>query len=106
MKLYDACSVIRSKNAGPFKLTCDLFFTSERTFTAAKSSGVITVPRIAELFAVSTEQVTVLEFLDRALALKISLVTNTASGDQGSRDIYGSQQAAVLFDLDIPVDAA
>jgi hypothetical protein len=103
MRLYDACTVIRSKNAGPFKLTCDLFFSSTALYIAARDSGALSKRRVAELFHVPEHDVTYVEYLDAADAIKISMVTGIASGDPGCRDVYGSQQAAVLFDVDIPV---
>jgi hypothetical protein len=36
--LFDLCSLIRSKNAGPFVLTFDLMFSSQENYERAKRS--------------------------------------------------------------------
>ena len=34
MRLYDAAAIVRSKNAGPFAVTIDLFFADEEQLPA------------------------------------------------------------------------
>ena len=101
-RLYDLCSQIRSKNSGPFKLTCDLFFDSPDAYMAVRQSGLLTRDLIASRFKVPPDQVELIAFLEGPRAIKITLATGLASGDPGTRDIYGAQQAAALYDLEIP----
>ena len=52
MRLSDAADVIRSKNAGPFTVTVDLFFGDEPKYAAARSSSLLTVEGVAAAYAV------------------------------------------------------
>ena len=44
MRLYDAAAIVRSKNAGPFAVTIDLFFPDEERYRLARSSALLTPP--------------------------------------------------------------
>ena len=46
MKLYDAASVCRSKNAGPFQVTVDLMFRDMETYLRVLESPEFTVENI------------------------------------------------------------
>ena len=102
MTIYDMCDVIRSKNAGPFKLTFDLFFANQSYYDLVKSGNFVSREIVAELFLIEPSQVTTVAFLDAARALKVTIVPGSASGDPRNRDVYGAQQGAPLFQLDVP----
>ena len=91
-------TLIRSKDAGPFMLTLDLFFVDAATREAFMSAGVFTADRIGELYGVDPAQVQVFELADID-ALKISFPRPVASGEFGDTDITGGQQYAVLVDM-------
>jgi hypothetical protein len=105
MTIYDMCSVIRSKNAGPFKLTFDLFFANQTYYEVVKSQNFVTRDIVAELFLIEPSDVTTIAFLDTARALKVTIVPGSASGDPHNRDVYGAQQGAPLFQLEVPDSA-
>jgi hypothetical protein len=102
VKLYEACTVIRSKNAGCFWWTIDLFFSDAAIYERTRSAGVLEPAVIASRFKVGVDDVIGPLFFDSLNAAKITVRTGMASGDPGERDVYGAQQAAVLFDLEIP----
>ena len=91
-------TLIRSKDAGPFMLTLDLFFVDAPTREAFVSAGVFTADRIGELYGVDPAQVQIFELADID-ALKISFPRPVASGEFGDTDITGGQQYAVLVDM-------
>jgi len=91
-------TLIRSKDAGPFMLTLDLFFVDAATRQAFMSAGVFSADRIAELYSVDPGRVQIFELADID-ALKISFPRPVASGEFGDTDITGGQQYAILVDM-------
>ena len=98
-KLKEVASVIRSKSAGPFKLTLDIFFDKKEDYIAFKESKVLTRPLVAKLYGIRPEEVETIFYLDEALGVKVSLVKPVASDEVASTDIYGAQQHAPLLDI-------
>ena len=91
-------SLIRSKDAGPFMLTIDLFFADAETREGFMSAGVFSAERIGALYSVDPAQVQVFELADID-ALKISFPRPIASGEFGDTDITGGQQYAILVEM-------
>jgi hypothetical protein len=100
-RLRDIASMIRSKNAGPFVITIDLFFDALPPCLRVVASGVITPEAIGELYAVDPEQVFVM-FVPQAVAVKITLPRPLSAGDVGDNDVAGGQQFARILDIEIP----
>jgi len=99
MRLEHLASVIRSKNAGPFQLTLDVFFDDERSFRRAQVSGAMTAPAIAALYGA---EVLGAWFVEAALGWKATLVRSIPAGSPGDGDVFGAQQHMPLLDLEIP----
>ena len=91
-------TLIRSKDAGPFMLTLDLFFTDGDARRAFMSAGVFSAERIGELYSVDPALVQIFELPDID-ALKISFPRPVASGEFGDTDITGGQQYGVLVEM-------
>jgi hypothetical protein len=90
MQLYDAADVIRSKNAGPFTVTLDLFFGDEERYAAARSSALLTVEGVAAAYSVPVDQVKGVWWDDRIHAAKVSLVRWSSSSDPFCSDLFGA----------------
>jgi hypothetical protein len=90
MRLYDVAAVIRSKNAGPFTLTIDLFFPDEAQYAAARDSALLTVDGVAAAYAVPPDQVKGVWWDDRILAAKVSLVRWSSCSDPFCSDLFGA----------------
>ena len=104
VKLGEIAKFLRSKNAGPFKLTLDVFFHSRDDYERVKASGIITNERVADLYNIQdTQKISVFEF-DKAASIKVTIPRNVASGNVGDSDVYGAQQHAPLYDVLIPWD--
>ena len=101
MKLADAVSVMRSKNAGPFLTTIDLLFKDRGSYEKVKCSTLFTSESLANIFRVSPGQIMGIYFVDPILAVKITLrkPTGKASGDQECADLFGAQQHTPLYEL-------
>ena len=96
--LRDVASFVRSKNAGPFAVTIDIFFAEETVYRAVRWSGLLSESRIADIYGVPQESVRLFA-VDQALAIKISLPRPVAAGDFGDSDVAGGQQFLPLLDL-------
>lgn len=100
-KLIDYCTLIRSKNAGPFVLTFDFMFKDLDSFRKVEQAGVITKEYFSELFHVDVAHIT-LVFHQHALAAKVSIPRPHFQGELEDSDGYGGQQYAPLMDIHIP----
>jgi hypothetical protein len=100
MKLQHLAQVIRSKNAGPRRLTLDVMFASDADYQKAAQSPALSPARIAPLYRLAPDDVAVMPYpLGRAI--KITLPRPIMSGDPGDRDVYGAQQHEPLLEIEI-----
>ncbi len=100
--LGSLASVLRSKNAGPYQLTFDVFFDDQPTYERVKRSGVITGSLVSRLYGVPVEEVLHVVWHDFARGVKFTIVRPHVSGGPGERDTYGCQQHAPLLSVEIP----
>ena len=101
-RLGDLALVVRSKNAGPFRLTLDVLFADDAAYERARAGGVLDRETIARLYRVEPDAVTDLVWFDPGRALKATLVRPVGQGAVGESDVYGAQQHAPLLDLEVP----
>ncbi|MET9482344.1 DUF4387 domain-containing protein [Streptomyces sp. NPDC006638] len=99
--LLDYCSLVRSKNAGPFTLTFDFMCHDRRAYTALVGTGVLNAALFAGLFGTDEDDILVVNH-PSALAVKVSLPRPVVQGDLRDSDHYGGQQYAPLLELDLP----
>ncbi|MFJ6699941.1 DUF4387 domain-containing protein [Streptomyces sp. NPDC091272] len=98
--LLDHCSLVRSKNAGPFTLTFDFMCHDEDAYDALVASGFLNENLFATLFGADPRNVLVVNH-PLALAVKVSLPRPTTQGDLHDSDCYAGQQYAPLMDIEI-----
>lgn len=101
MYLADVASVIRSKNAGPFVVTFDVFLPDRTTYEAAKVA--LSPHRIADCFGLSQSDIQSYITFDLVYAIKFSIVRRSSSGSPTDRDVYGAQQYAPLLEVSLAV---
>jgi hypothetical protein len=99
--LLDYCSLVRSKNAGPFTLTFDFMCHDEHTFKALVALDVLDAKLFAEMFHTDVSLVRVIAH-PLALAVKVSLPRPTAQGGLDDSDCYAGQQYGPLMALELP----
>lgn len=100
--LEDVATIVRSKNAGPFRLTFDVFFPDAAAYHRVADSGVITEETVAELYGVPTADVFGPYYKPELDAIKVSIVRPVAAGSFADTDVYGTQQHVPLLELEIP----
>lgn len=94
----DHFNLIRSKDAGPFMLTLDLFFVDGHSREAFLRCGVLDPAFIADLYGADPATVQRWDLPDID-AVKISFPRPVPSGEFGDTDITGGQQYALLVEV-------
>lgn len=100
--LRELATVIRSKNAKPFRLTLDVLFDRRDVFEYVKASGALTTETVASAYGIAPDQFTSAFVFDAGMAFKFTLRRPVAQGSIGDSDVYGAQQHAPLLDIPIP----
>ncbi len=103
-KLVELAKTIRSKNAGPDKITFDIIFRDRQLYEQVKRSQAITKASVARLYKISPERISDFVEFDPANAIKFTIYRSIASGSPGETDIFGCQQYPPLLDIEIPLE--
>ena len=98
--IAELCSLIRSKNAGPFVLTFDIMFPDQSTYDRVKRAQPITKTFISQVYNTPEEKVT-LVYHDHARAIKASIPRPIFQGEVADGDCYGGQQYVPLMTLEV-----
>lgn len=101
MRLIDMDAIIRSKDAGPFRITLDVIFKNKEQFEWMKKSCIWNRERLAELYKLKPQDICECLVYEPALAFKCTYQRAISSGAFGDTDIYGSQQHLPLYLLEI-----
>lgn len=99
-KLADVCRHIRSKNAGPFWVTFDLFFDSAENFSRYRDHPALGPALMHRLFGADPALVQRYP-VPRLNMLKISCARAAAQGGVVERDMHCGQQFVRLLDVDL-----
>ena len=89
---------IRSKNAGPFWLTIDVFCGSESVYL--KMISALTVSRVADIYQVPQDTLKRYE-LPTLHVIKFSFPRSTVQGCRFDRDMHGAQMSVLLSEHQI-----
>lgn len=96
MTLAETAQYVRSKNAGPFVLTIDIFCDSEDAYNAVKNSKNLTEKTLEDIYHVSgVEKFT----LDDLKVVKFSMPRPFPQGSPHDADMHGGQQYVRLLDI-------
>lgn len=102
VRLEDLCSVLRSKNAGPFLITLDMMFKDRRAYEVVKERSLITRELVAHAYGLSPEDVPIVEYVDNLCAVKATIKRRLPSGSPGDPDCYGMNQEGPLLYIRFP----
>jgi hypothetical protein len=92
---------VRSKNAGPFWITLDVFFKNASDYQFATSSAALSKQAVARLYQVDPGTVKYFE-IPAILALKVSFPRPVTAGSFEDRDLHAGQQHVPLAGLRLP----
>jgi hypothetical protein len=99
-KLGEVCRHIRSKNAGAFWVTIDLFFDGEEKFKRYRDTTALGPALFERLFGTNPDLVRRIP-VDSLQMIKISYPRPHPQGWMRERDMHAGQQFARLLDIDI-----
>jgi len=103
--LHELADIIRSKNAGPYRVTLDILFGDPQRYRLVRDSGAISRQTIAAAYRIASDDITSLHTIDMANAIKVTLRRRRPQGAPGDSDMYGCQQHAPLIDLPVAVES-
>lgn len=89
---------IRSKNAGPYWLTVDVFCGSQSVYQ--EMCGLLTTGRVAGVYKIPEKTLKRFE-LPTLDVIKFSFPRSTVQGGRFDRDMHGAQMSVLLAELDI-----
>jgi len=92
-RLSDLVFKVRSKNAGPFWLTIDVFCGSREAFDAVAAK--LSTERVAELYRAPAEAIKRFDIADLNV-VKFSLPRPVIQGCREDRDMHGAGWAVLL----------
>jgi hypothetical protein len=98
LTLGQLAAQVRSKNAGPFWITLDVFFRSQADFRLVTASTALSKRAIGRLYQVDPATVKYFE-LPGILAVKISFPRPVTAGSFKDRDLHAGQQHVPLAGL-------
>lgn len=99
-KLADVCRHVRSKNAGPYWITVDLFFADRATFDRYVDAPALRSDSIGAVLDVEPSLVKRFPIPDLAV-LKLSYPRVRPQGGVVERDMHGGQQYVAILDLEL-----
>jgi hypothetical protein len=97
-ELHTLAAKVRSKNAGPFWLTIDIFCGTPEAYSRI-STGLSTA-RVAQTFNTNTQELKRFD-IPALNVVKFSLPRPQVQGAIDDRDMHGASWAALLGEVDI-----
>ncbi len=96
----DVAKYVRSKNAGPFWVTLEIFCDTKEAYDRIKNSPNINTHKISELYGV--EEKLVQEFyLENIMVIKYSYPRPLPEGHKYENDMHSGQQYIFLADTEV-----
>jgi Domain of unknown function (DUF4387) len=98
--IHDIAYYVRSKNAGPFWMTIDIFCDTPERFNQLKESKAIQQDSIAQIYHVTAGEVKIF-YVANLNVIKISLPRPYTQGGIYERDMHCGQQYIQILDLEL-----
>lgn len=96
----DVCHHLRSKNAGPFWITIDLFFRDADTFAKYAESPKLGPALFERVYGADPSLVKRYPVANLNM-VKISYARTSAQGGEVERDMHAGQQYVRLLDIEL-----
>lgn len=98
--LKEVCRHVRSKVAGPFWITHDLFFKDRESFQRYSESPSLQTDSFAELFQVDKDSVKRF-VIPHLMAVKFSYPRTSPQGGMIERDLHSGQQYVRALNIEL-----
>lgn len=99
-RLREICHHVRSKNAGPFWITIDIFFRDPDTMARHVDAVALSSRAIGARFGIDSDLVKRFPVPELGV-LKISYPRAKPQGGEDERDMHGGQQYVGLLDVEV-----
>lgn len=99
-KVRDVCRHVRSKQAGPFWVTIDLFFDGEESFRRYRDARVLSPQLFERLYGADAALVKRFP-VDDLCMIKVSYPRPAPQGGVVERDLHSGQQFVRLLDVEL-----
>lgn len=99
-RVKDVCRHLRSKAAGPFWVTIDLFFDGPESFVKYSNCEALSAERIGSLYGVDPKMIKRFAIADLNV-VKISYPRSAPQGGVVERDLHCGQQYVRLLDVEV-----
>jgi hypothetical protein len=96
--------IIRSKNAGPFRVTFDVLMPDKTSYEIVQQSGGLTRRTIAHAYGISENQISSLFAVPMGFGFIITFLRPLDQCGLGETVVFGCQQHVPLMSLPIEVD--
>ena len=96
-RLGDAVQAVRSKNAGPFMVTVDVFCGTDAAFQWINAA--LSTAAVGRLYRVDPERIERYE-LPEIRVVKFSFPRPVPQGSRSDRDMHGAQWAVLLAEAE------
>ena len=96
----DVAELVRSKNAGPFWQTLDIFLPDDETYERVAGSAAINEQVVADLYRTPVETISIYR-LPAIRVVKISFPRPVPQGGVLDRDMHAGQQHVPLAQIRI-----
>ncbi|MVA98352.1 DUF4387 family protein [Nitratireductor sp. CAU 1489] len=101
--LHELADIVRSKNAGPYRITFDVMFTDRARYEQVRDSEAIRPQTVAAAYGLDISQISSFFHVDQAMAIKVTIIRPRAQGAAGDGDMYGCQHHVPLMNIAVPV---
>lgn len=101
LTLRDVCHEVRSKNAGPFWMTIDLFVNDAEHYRTIADPSFLDEQRVADLYGIDPGGVRIFR-LPALNVVKISFPRPVSQGSLRDRDMHAGQHHVPLAVLPLP----
>ena len=93
----DVAAFVTSKNAGPYKQTLDIVFSTQADYERFVAQAGLDREAVAALYGIPLADVLDVIHFAPAFAVKIALRRRITAGSSGDSDVYGAQQHVPLM---------
>ena len=97
-KVGEFVESIRSKNAGPFWLTIDIFCANKQYFSQLRNN--LSTHKVCNIFNLTADQIQRYEILDLNV-IKFSLPRPNVQGSHDDRDMHGATWAELIHEIEL-----
>lgn len=98
MTLAETAKYVRSKNAGPFWMTIDIFCDDDTSYNAIKNSTQLTTEKVCQVYGVNKVDKYA---LDDLRVIKFSMPRPHPQGSPHDADMHAGQQYTCILDIEL-----